>query len=150
VPTIDPTSSGLATVGGAGAAGPLASASALGGLDSEAFLKLMVAQLRYQNPMEPSDPGDMMLQTAQFTQLETMQQLVTLQQRDLGLQEAVMAAGLVGNQVTALRPDGTTTTGTVEGVRYTALGPVLDLGGSEVALGDVTEVRRAGGAVDAA
>jgi flagellar basal-body rod modification protein FlgD len=144
VTTIDPSSAGLGAFGTAAAAGPMGNAtSSLGGLDSEAFLKLMVAQLRYQNPMEPSDPGDMMLQTAQFTQLESMQELVALQRRDLGLQEAVMAAGLVGDQVTALGPDGTEVTGTVEGVRYTSAGPVLDLGSTEVALGQVTEIRRA-------
>jgi flagellar basal-body rod modification protein FlgD len=123
-----------------------AASNGLGSMDSEAFLKLLVAQLRYQNPLEPSDPGDMMLQTAQFTQLESMQELVSLQRRDIGLQEAVMAAGLVGDQVSAIQPDGTEVTGVVEGVRYTTAGPVLDLGGTEVGLGQVTEIRRAGGA----
>jgi flagellar basal-body rod modification protein FlgD len=141
VTTIDPTSAGITTT--AGATGPMGQASSLGGLGSEAFLKLMVAQLRYQNPMEPSDPSQMMLQTAQFTQLESMQELVKLQQRDLGLQEAVMAAGLMGDEVTAAQPDGSVVTGTVQGVRYTTAGPSLDLGGDiEVGLGQVTEIRR--------
>lgn len=139
--TIDPTSAGITTTT-TGATGPMGQASSLGGLDSEAFLKLMVAQLRYQNPMEPSDPSQMMLQTATFTQLESMQELVKLQQRDLGLQEAVMAAGLIGDEVTAAQPDGSLVTGTVQGVRYTTAGPILDLGGDEVALGQVTEIRR--------
>lgn len=141
--TIDPTSAGITTTT-TGAAGPMGQASSLGGLDSEAFLKLMVAQLRYQNPMEPSDPSQMMLQTATFTQLESIQELVKLQQRDLGLQEAVMAAGLMGDEVTAAQPDGSLVSGTVQGVRYTTAGPILDLGGdNEVALGQVTEIRRA-------
>jgi flagellar basal-body rod modification protein FlgD len=139
VTTIDAATAGLTA-----ATGPMGSASSsLGGLDSEAFLKLMVAQLRYQNPMEPSDPGQMMLQTAQFTQLESMQELVRLQQRDLGLQEAVMAAGLIGDEVTVVGVDGALTTGTVLGVRYTTAGPVLDLGDTEAGLGQVTEIRRA-------
>lgn len=129
-----------AATGGYGAAG----SSALGGMDSEAFLKLLVAQMRYQNPLSPSDPSDMMLQTAQLTQLETIQQLATLQRRDLGLQEAVLAAGMVGSEISAPAADGTTVTGTVDGVRYTVAGPVLDVGGTDVPLGDVTEVRRAG------
>lgn len=143
--TIDPTAAGLAAANNAAAYGAAgAAASPLGGLDSEAFLKLMVAQLRYQNPMEPSDPGQMMLQTAQFTQLETLQEMVKLQRRDLGLQEAVMAAGLIGDEVSAVQPDGSEISGTVHGVRYTTAGPVLDLGnGTEAALGEVTEIRRA-------
>jgi flagellar basal-body rod modification protein FlgD len=139
VTTIDPTSSGI-TAFTAPSSGSASSPTA--SLDSQAFLKLMVAQMRYQNPLEPSDPGQMMLQTAQFTQLETMQEMVKLQQRDIGLQEAVMAAGLVGDEVTANGPDGPVS-GLVEGIRYTTAGPVLDLGGTEVALGDVTAIRRA-------
>lgn len=118
--------------------------SALSGMGTDGFLKLLVAQLRYQSPLEPSDPGDMMLQTAQLAQLDATQQLLNLQQRDLGLQQAVVAAGLVGQQVTATTAEGLPITGTVDAVRYTTAGPVLDVGGREVALGQVSEIRRAG------
>ena len=37
------------------------------------FLNLMVAQLRYQDPMNPTDSGQFLAQTAQFTALEKMQ-----------------------------------------------------------------------------
>lgn len=120
--------------------------SSLGGMDGDAFLKLLVAQLRYQNPLAPSDPTDLMLQTAQLTQLENVQQMVALQRRDLVLQEAVIAAGLVGHEVTA-SPSGSfddLITGVVDRVRFTDLGPVLDIGGVEVGLGDLSEIRRNG------
>jgi flagellar basal-body rod modification protein FlgD len=117
--------------------------SALSGMGSDGFLKLLVAQLRYQSPLEPSDPGDMMLQTAQLAQLDATQQMASLQRRDLGLQQAVMAAGLVGNDVTATAGDGTRVQGVVDAVRYTTAGPVLDVGGREVPLDQVTEIRRA-------
>lgn len=116
--------------------------TALGGLGSDGFLKLMVAQLRYQSPLEPSDPGDMMMQTAQLAQLDAVQQLASLQRRDLGLQQAVVAAGLVGASVSAHATDGTTVQGVVDAVRYTTMGPVLDVAGQEVPFDAVTEVRR--------
>lgn len=116
---------------------------ALGGMDSEGFLKLLVAQLRYQSPLEPSDPGDLMVQTAALAQLDATQQLLSLQQRDLGLQQAVVAAGLVGATVVATTDAaGTQVEGVVEAVRYTTYGPVLEVGGQEVFLGNVLEVRR--------
>lgn len=116
--------------------------SALGGMDSEGFLELLVAQLQYQSPLEPKDPGDLMTQTATLAQLDATQQLLATQQRDLGLQQAVMAAGLVGKEVTAEGPDGVALQGEVDGVRYTDAGPVLAIGGDEVLLSSVTEIRR--------
>jgi flagellar basal-body rod modification protein FlgD len=114
--------------------------SALGGMDSEGFLKLLVAQLQYQSPLDPQDPGDLMTQTATLAQLDATQQLLALQQRDLGMQQAVAAAGMLGTQVTAYDQDGVVE-GVVDAVRYTAAGPVLSVGGREVMLGDVRELR---------
>lgn len=117
--------------------------SALGGLDSDGFLKLLVAQLRYQSPLEPSDPSDLMLQTSTLAQLDATQQMLRLQQEELGMQQAVVAASLLGTSVSAIGPDETVIEGTVDAVRYTALGPVLDVDGHEVQLGAVTELRTA-------
>ena len=38
--------------------------------DKDVFMKLMVAQLRHQNPMSPADGVEFVTQLAQFTQLE--------------------------------------------------------------------------------
>lgn len=114
---------------------------ALSGIGSDGFMRLLVAQLQYQNPLEPSDPSDMMLQTAQLAQLDATNQMVELQQRNFGLQQAVMAAGMVGSEVVATDTDGLAVTGVVDAVRYTVVGPVLEVDGREVALGEVTELR---------
>lgn len=135
--TIDAMTAAGATSGPMGGAAE----SALGGLGGDAFLQLLVTQMRFQNPMDPSDPSDLMLQTAQLTQLENVQQLVALQRRDLGMQEATMAAGLLGSEVTGDGPEGAIS-GVVDAVRYTAAGPVLEVGGTELAMSDVTEVRQ--------
>ena len=115
--------------------------NALGGMDSQGFLKLLVAQLQYQSPLDPKDPGDLMTQTATLAQLDATQQLLAVQQRDLGLQQAVMAAGLIGREVEATGLSGQPVQGVVDGVRYTLEGPVLQVGTSEVLLQSVTEVR---------
>lgn len=44
-------------------------------LDKDAFLKLLVTQLQYQDPLEPMDNTEFIAQTAQFTALEQMQNL---------------------------------------------------------------------------
>lgn len=40
------------------------------GADKSTFLKLLVAQLRYQNPLNPADGIQFVTQLAQFTSLE--------------------------------------------------------------------------------
>jgi flagellar basal-body rod modification protein FlgD len=115
----------------------------LGALDSEAFLKLLVAQLRFQNPLEPTDPSSMMQQTAQFTQVETLQQLAKAQAQVAGLAQTSVAAGLVGKEVSATNADGVAMTGVVEAVRFSADGPLLVIGGTEVPLSSASEVRTA-------
>lgn len=115
--------------------------SALGGMDSEGFLNLLVAQLKYQSPMEPQDPGDLMTQTAALAQLDATQQLLQVQQQNLGLQQAVAASNLLGTEVTGIGPDGDPISGTVDSIRYTPAGPVLNLGGTEVAFAQLTELR---------
>ena len=44
-------------------------------LGKDAFMELMLAQLKNQNPLEPQDNGDFIAQLAQFSSLEEMQNL---------------------------------------------------------------------------
>jgi flagellar basal-body rod modification protein FlgD len=127
-------------IGAVPAAASAATGTGLGALDSEAFLKLMVAQLRYQNPLEPTDASTMMQQTASFTQVETLQKLASSQQTMLGMSEALMATGLVGKSVAAVRLDDSVMQGVVDGVRFTAEGPLLSIGGEEVAMAAIIQV----------
>ncbi len=114
--------------------------SALGQLGSDAFLKLLVAQLRYQNPMAPNDGAAMLQQTAQFTSVETLQAISESNQQMMGLQQVTLAMSVVGKEVTALDPSGSRVVGIVGSVRFTADGPILDVDGSQIPLDNVLEV----------
>ena len=48
-----------------------------GTLDKDAFLGLLVAQMKYQDPMEPTSNTEYISQYAQFSELEEMQNLGT-------------------------------------------------------------------------
>jgi flagellar basal-body rod modification protein FlgD len=111
-----------------------------GGMGPDAFLKLLVAQLRYQNPMNPSDPTAMMGQIAQYAQVEALTKLQQGQSIDQSLSEARLATELVGKFISA--SDGMTSeAGKVVSARFTATGPVLVLdNGAEVTLSAVTKV----------
>lgn len=80
---------------------------ALGGnekaLGRDAFLKLLVAQLRHQDPLKPQDDSAFVAQLAQFSSLEqTMginDRLDLLSAQNQGLQNS-QVVGLVGKQAT--------------------------------------------------
>ena len=108
--------------------------AASSGLGQDAFMKLLVAQLKYQNPMAPADGQAYMTQMATFTQVEKLGQLVTAQTEVAQWQKRLTAEGMVGREVTGALPleAGSTAppksvTGTVTGVRFTADGPLLEL-----------------------
>src|SRR5690349_10864185 len=81
-------------------------ASALGkndGMDKNAFLKLLVAQMKNQDPLKPMDNTDFVAQLAQFSNLEQVMgintRLDTLAAQGQGMQNTQIA-GLVGKTVT--------------------------------------------------
>ncbi len=62
-------------VNGAKTAPKAAERNAQGTLDKDAFLQLLVTQLRYQDPLSPMDDKQFIAQMAQFTSLEQMQNM---------------------------------------------------------------------------
>ncbi len=129
------------TTSGAAQAAPATTDNALGQLGSDAFLQLLVAQLKYQNPMNPSDSTAMLEQTAMFTTVETLQSIAEMNQTLMGFQEVTMALGVVGKHIEALSLEGYQIEGNVESVRFTADGPFLNLDtGDEVPMVNVITV----------
>ncbi|UFN43188.1 flagellar hook assembly protein FlgD [Nocardioides okcheonensis] len=109
--------------------------------DKQMFLELMVAQLRYQDPLNPADSGEFLAQSAQFTALEKMQDVSDRVGALLGSQMAFGAGAMVGQQVSWIDLDGETThTGTIAGVTFGAEGPVFDIGGTQVPLAQLLSV----------
>jgi flagellar basal-body rod modification protein FlgD len=100
----------------------------------------MVAQLRYQDPMNPADSSQFLSQNAQFTALEKMQDVADQTAALLNSQVAFGSAGLVGKSVTWLDDQGNTVPGTVDGVTFGASGPVLDVDGASVTLAQIQSI----------
>jgi flagellar basal-body rod modification protein FlgD len=122
------------------AAAPLASASATtpenpnGILGQNDFLKLMVAQLQAQNPLEPGNSNEFINELAQFTQVEQITNLANAN-------ELSNAVGLIGHKVTYNNASGELATGTVQSVQSDASGTTVTVEGvAGVKLSAVTEV----------
>ncbi|MFE1574348.1 flagellar hook assembly protein FlgD [Comamonas odontotermitis] len=96
------------------------------GLNQEAFLKILLTQLTYQDPMKPMDNQQFMAQMAQFTSLEQTQQLNDKIATLVSNQAALQSVGLIGRTVD-INTNGGTLTGTVTGLSFTGGGPSLTL-----------------------
>ncbi len=117
------------------------STGGLGDLGSDVFLQLLVAQLRYQNPMEPADATSMLQQTSQFTMVETLQGIADTQQQLINMSQLSAGLDMVGNEVEAVGYDGLIVNDVVDGVRFAPEGVILELGGgTEVPLANVISV----------
>ena len=138
--TISPTEAGGPLPLGLGATAPPEPADALG---RETFLKLMVAQLRNQDPMNPQDSAEFLAQTAQFTSLEKLEQVAQQTSQALAAQMAFGASTLAGKTVTYVGADGAEATGAVEAVRFVATGPVLLVDDQEIPMSSVVSVAAA-------
>jgi flagellar basal-body rod modification protein FlgD len=119
-------------------------------LDKDAFLQLLVAQLRYQNPLSPSDPNQFMAQTAQFTMVESLQALAADTSAQRAIVESMTATGLLGKEITWVDTNGEEHTGVVTGTGFSAQGTTLEVGDESVALERVTGARMPGTAPVAA
>jgi flagellar basal-body rod modification protein FlgD len=112
-----------------------------GDLDKDAFLKLLVAQLKYQDPSNPMDGSAFIAETAQFTAVEKLTELATAQQDLVAAQLRLGASNLVGRTVGYLDQGGQLVTGVVSSASFNGSTPTLRIGDTDVALSDVKEVR---------
>ncbi len=98
-------------------------------LDKDAFLKLLAAQARSQDPMNPTDSTAQIAQLAQFSSLEQMNNMATQITKLASSIDTQRATGLVGHTVTYKNGEGIDTTGVVDKVKVTSSGPLLSIAG---------------------
>lgn len=115
------------------ASGITQAASSAANLTMQDFLKVLLTQLTYQDPLKPLDNQQFMAQIAQFTNLEQTQQLNERIAQLVANQASLQSVGLIGRTV-----DINTNSGQVTGSVV-----ALNLAGSTPQL----TVRTAAGAV---
>jgi flagellar basal-body rod modification protein FlgD len=113
------------------------------GSNKDMFLKLLVAQMKYQDPANPASSSEFMAQTATFTQVEKLEEIAAQNASMLALQRSSSAGALVGRTVSYSDESGATKTGTVTAVRLGTdkAEATAVVGGAAVPMGRITEVR---------
>jgi flagellar basal-body rod modification protein FlgD len=101
-------------------------------LGKDAFLQLMVTQMKYQDPLQPQDNGQFLAQLAQFTALEQMtniaqtdDQLLQAVKTIQTMQELSFEHQLIGTNVEVIDSDGNTVSGTVDAIQFRQGDPQL-------------------------
>jgi flagellar basal-body rod modification protein FlgD len=129
---------------------PLSNGSAASSneLGKDAFMKLLVNQLKNQDPLDPNKAQDSVAQLAQFSSLEQMQQLndnivglAVLQQSNALLSQLTSSSALIGKQVEYVDPsDQSHKWGSVDSVRIEDGIATLQIGGASVPLANVLTI----------
>lgn len=121
------------------AAQPRVTGAASSKLDSNAFLMLMMKQLQYQDPLSPVDNKEFIAQQAQFSQLQTTQEM----NNNIATNNSIMQSlTLVGKQVTLTNPDDPTKTitGVVSEAKFTSKGTSIVVNDKEYPISLVQSV----------
>jgi flagellar basal-body rod modification protein FlgD len=109
-------------------------------LDGEMFLKLLVAQLRAQDPSSPMSTNDMMAQTTQLASMEQLTSLTSVNQENFSLQMRMAASGLIGKQVSYTGADGVAHAATATAVSFADSIPMMTIGGQSIRLDAISGV----------
>ena len=100
-----------------------------GEMGKDAFLKLFVAQLQHQDPMNPMNDSEFMGQMASFSTLEQVSNLAAANQQMAANQTATSAVGLIGRTVSYVDENDEIHTGKVDKVTTAGGKPTLTVDG---------------------
>ncbi len=119
------------------------SGSNSGILDKDDFLKILMVQLRHQDPLEPLQDREFIAQMAQFSTLEQITNVAS----ELSLMRHAMgiSSDLIGKEVEWHEYDSTGEsiyrTGVVESIRFMSGEQYAEIEGNLISLDQITQIR---------
>jgi flagellar basal-body rod modification protein FlgD len=114
--------------------------NAFADVDLDEFLKLLITELRNQDPLNPMDNSEILQQVSQIREIESNSQLTQTLEAVLLGQAMSTASSLIGQYVEALTNDGNRVAGRVERISIVDGEPVLHVDGHEVSLENVDQI----------
>ena len=131
-----------ATTGIQGKLGPQASSGRdrFDDLNLDSFLKLLIAELQNQDPMDPVGNSEILQQVSQIREIQSNQQMIdTFESLTLG-QNMSTATTLLGQNVIALTDDSEMVNGRVDRVTVEEGAPKLHVGEHTISLKNISEI----------
>jgi len=102
----------------------------------ENFLKLLVAQLKNQDPINPLDNQQLTSQLAILSQVESLENIKNSQFDMIN----VSVSSLLGAKVRGVKESGVEIFGVVNSIRMTDKGPLLETANGELELKEIIEI----------
>lgn len=122
-------------------------------MGKDVFLKLMIAQLRNQDPLSPMDNSQFVQQLSQFSTLEQMTNMATAVDAMTGLMTMMYGQSLlnqgvamIGKEATGKDADGNEVSGVITAVRLIDHILKVVINGTLVNFEDITEIKQPGSA----
>ena len=113
---------------------------ALRDVDMDEFLKLLITELQYQDPMNPMSNHEILQQLSQIREVESNMRLIdTLESVRLG-QNMAAASSMIGRPIAGLTDDSQLVVGRVDRVSIVDGQPKLNVGEHVVDLKNVSEI----------
>jgi flagellar basal-body rod modification protein FlgD len=109
-------------------------------LTQEDFLKLLVAQLRTQDPLNPMKDAEFIGQMVQFSVLEQNKSMQTAISSMNNTQQIIQANSILGRVVRVVGEDGVISSGVVSSVILDQSTPMIVVNGNIYSLGQVVSV----------
>jgi flagellar basal-body rod modification protein FlgD len=115
-------------------------------LSQEDFMRILLAQLQFQDPLKPMDNQEFVAQLAQFSALEINRQQSERVDQLLSMQSVTQSVGIIGKKIEMKTSLGNSLAGTVKAVSLRTGEPLLtvDVNGSmitDVRLSDVVLIQ---------
>jgi flagellar basal-body rod modification protein FlgD len=105
------------------------------------YMKLLVTQMKNQNPLEPMSNTEMASQMAQFTQLQQLETMNTSFSQVLKDTKLNYANSLIGKSIAFEDTSGQLAAGTVERVTLQDSDVYLKVGTNEINVNDVLAIQ---------
>ncbi|HEU5432969.1 MAG TPA: flagellar hook capping FlgD N-terminal domain-containing protein [Thermomicrobiales bacterium] len=124
----------------ANAAANSTNASNFSSLTPDDFLKMLITELQNQDPMNPTDNGQILQQISEMSNIQATSSLTTSLNSMLTEQNLSAASALVGKTVQGLADDGSTASGVVDSVTIANGTAKLNIGQQTVSLTNIQQI----------
>jgi flagellar basal-body rod modification protein FlgD len=121
---------------GSGSNNAFTNATSDGFVSKDTFLRLLITQLKNQDPLNPQESHEFVSQLAQFSSLEQMTNL----SKSISSVLESSVTNLIGKSVAVIDSLGNEVTGRVDGIVYYSDGPAVSVGGNDYPLSAIQSV----------